>query len=290
MQDIFSTQSFLDNFSEKEILEIQDKISLINSIDSTNSFLLKKAEEFSPLLNEKKELTESGKKFNWTLKAAETQTNGRGRMGRVFVSPISSGIYFSIAYVKEGGIENPGQITIAACTAICKAIEKTYNVDCKIKWVNDIYCNNKKICGILTEGIINTKTNSIDGCIIGIGINIKSNTAFSKDLKNKAGGILDNFSKTNSFATRTTFLANCYKEIKNTFTTKKNIIDEYINRSFLTGKEIKITPIIGNDNSSYTATVQGISPKGELIVLLQDGNYKYLNCGEVSLHHSDSFL
>lgn len=284
MNDSFSTQDFLSFFPEEEFSEIKEKISLVETIDSTNTFLMQKSEKLLPLLNKEGQLTDSGKKFNFTLKAAASQTKGRGRMGRTFISPISSGIYFSIAFVKEGGITDPAAATISACVGICRAIEKTYGTECKIKWVNDIYCNGKKICGILTEGIINPEAGRLDGCIIGIGINLRTNTSFDDELKSKAGGILDGISVSEKIPTRVEFLAICYREIKEILTASENIIEEYRNRSLLTGRTVTVTPVIGDDKTSYTATVEGISDKAELAVILSDGTRKKLNSGEVSLH------
>ena len=284
MIDIFSDKLFLKNFSAKEAEELCNKISLVNSINSTNTFLIEKANELCPLINPNGTITENGKEFNYSLKASESQTKGRGRLGRTFVSPVLSGIYFSIAYVKEGGITDPALVTVSACTGICRAIEKSFGISCKIKWVNDVYYKGKKVCGILTEGIVNAKENRIDACVIGIGINLRTNGSFDDELKNKAGGILDAIPAGKETVNRVEFLASCYKEIKKIFETNENIIEEYKSRSILTGKTVTVIPVIGDEKNSYTATVKGISDKAELIVQLSDGSIKNLSSGEVSLH------
>lgn len=284
MNDIFSSKEFLSNFSHEQIQEIEEKISLVESIDSTNTFLMNEADRFLPLLDEHGCLTSNGSRFNFSLKAAESQTKGRGRMGRTFISPISSGIYFSISYVKKGGITDPALATVSACVGVCRAIEKTFNVPCRIKWVNDIYCNHKKVCGILTEGIFNQTSGRIEGCIIGIGINIRTDKSFDCELKNKAGGILDGTIPSIETPSRTYFLANCYKEIKKILSSDERIIDEYKERSILNGKTVTVTPVIGDDRSAYEATVKGISDRAELVVTLADGTTRNLSSGEVSLH------
>ncbi|MDO4505925.1 MAG: biotin--[acetyl-CoA-carboxylase] ligase [Spirochaetales bacterium] len=284
MNDFFSDKTFLDFFSPDEAQIIQGKISLVESIDSTNTFLMKESEKYFPLLSESGELTSSGKQFNFSLKAAASQTKGRGRMGREFISPISSGIYFSIAYVKETGICDPAMVTASVCTGICRAIEKTYGVECKIKWVNDIYCNGKKVCGILTEGIINPAAGRIDGCVIGIGINLRTNSAFDGELKSKAGGILDGLKEDAAFPCRAAFLAACYKEVKHLLVSGEDFMEDYKSRSLLTGRTVTVTPVIGDEKTSYTATVKGISDRAELVVELSDGTTRNLSSGEVSLH------
>ena len=155
---------------------------------------------------------------------------------------------------------------------------------CEIKWVNDIYCNGKKVCGNLPEGIINPEAGRIDGCIIGIGINLRTNSIFDKELKSKAGGILDDLKNDSKVPCRAKFLADCYKEVKNILETNENIINDYKSRSLLTGRTITVTPVIGDEKTSYTAAVKGISDKAELVVELSDGTENKLSSGEVSLH------
>ena len=102
------------------------------------------------------------------------QTNGRGRMGRSFYSG-DGGLYFSICMrlgggnVRMGDVTlpfSPGRLTIAAGIAVCKVL-KNLGYKALIKWVNDVYVNGKKVCGILAEGV-GAKA------ILGIGINLSS--------------------------------------------------------------------------------------------------------------------
>src|SRR5574344_1418381 len=147
-----------------------------DSIDSTNT-------EAKRQLNSLQD-----KKYHlWDEKGlvAGQQTSGRGRLGRKFYSPENTGIYFSIIYSSRE-IINPGIITATAAVAVCRAIEKIYNVSAKVKWVNDVFVNNKKVCGILTEGIVNSKTLKIEAAIIGRGINIIFNKNLPEELDRKS--------------------------------------------------------------------------------------------------------
>ncbi|MBQ0039639.1 MAG: biotin--[acetyl-CoA-carboxylase] ligase [Treponema sp.] len=262
-------------------------LTLVHSIDSTNTFLMNKAAEHVPLLDEKGTLTDGGKKFNLQVMAAETQTKGRGRLGRTFESPDHSGIYFSFAFVPEGGISDPALITVSACVGVCRAIEKTYGIKSRIKWVNDIYCNGKKVCGILTEGIVNPAAGRIDGCVCGIGINIRTGDTFDSQLKNKAGGILDGIDPSTKMAGRREFLQCCLDEIHEILIGGQNIIQEYKDRSLLSGMTVTVTPVIGDDTTSYKGTVTEITDDFGLKVILEDGSEKTLHSGEVSLHDTD---
>lgn len=284
MKDDFSLSDFLSQFPKSEQEKIKAKVTLVSSIDSTNTFMMKESESFIPLLDENGKLTQKGKDFNLRLLAAETQTKGKGRLGRVFESPEKSGIYFTLAWVKESGITDPAMITVTACVAICRAIEKTYGIECAIKWVNDIYCNSKKVCGILVEGIINQQAGRIDGCICGIGINLKTGNSFDSELRNKAGGILDGMEPEKPVAGRSQFLACCYRELVSALEDNSTVIDEYRKHSMLYGKTVTVTPTIGDEKSSYVAVVKDINEKAELVVQLEDGTIKNLHSGEVSLH------
>ena len=86
------------------------------------------------------------------LVLAEAQTNGRGRMGRSFYSPNGSGLYMSYAYKVTDNVADSVVVTALTAVAVVTAIEELTDKKPKIKWVNDIYIDNKKICGILTEG------------------------------------------------------------------------------------------------------------------------------------------
>ncbi len=125
---------------------------------------------------------------------ADSQTDGRGRLGRSFFSPNDSGIY--ISYIKELGenTKNLPLLTSFAGIAVCNAIQSMLPDSappCKIKWPNDIYIRARKICGILTSLITDTKSNRISHAIVGIGINVTSkHEDFPNELWFKAGSIL----------------------------------------------------------------------------------------------------
>ena len=85
--------------------------------------------------------------------AAESQTAGRGRMGRSFYSPLQTGAYFSFLYQPSAGLDVAVSVTSAVSVAVAEAILALCGVQCEIKWVNDLYCNGKKVCGILCESV-----------------------------------------------------------------------------------------------------------------------------------------
>ena len=262
-----------DSFCKQSIEEnISDDINVV-FYEKTDSTMV----QAKRIINEK-----SFSNIHKTLVIATEQSSGKGRLGRSFYSPGVGGIYFSVI-ISDGIIENPSVITASVATAVCRAIKAIYNKDCKIKWVNDILLNNKKICGILTEGIINSVTNKIDTAIIGIGINIfVDDKAVPVELQNIIGGIVDNQNNIK----KTQLLCSVVENIFDIFSTKENIqaaLAEYKNKSALIGKKIKVFPVIGQMDNYYYCVVEDISEDAKLIVRTESGEVKYLDSGEVSI-------
>lgn len=253
--------------------EIQNKIYVFKSIDSTNNYA--------------KQLLENSdlKLLDKTLIVAESQTAGRGRLGRKFYSPAKTGIYFSLIHVPKEKITNPAKITAFTAVALNRVIKRLYKVEPKIKWINDLFLDGKKIAGILTEGFVNYKTGFIEAGIIGIGINIQNSTeGFPEEISKIAGSIQKG---KNSFVSRNEFVAALAEEVFSILNeSSESVLKEYKNDLFLLGTKIKVNPIIDDKNSVYEATAIDIDENAGLIVKLVDGTTKVLNSGEISLHES----
>ena len=152
----------------KTSAKINDKIIDVitfESINSTNDYLYDNIKTFD----------------NDTLVIAYEQTDGHGTKGRNFISKKDVGIYFSLLlnYSDDRQIT---YITEKAAVSIYNVLLKFYNIDTRIKWVNDIYYNNKKVCGILCKNSIFNKK-----VIIGIGIDLYKNSNLDDDIKDVAG-------------------------------------------------------------------------------------------------------
>ena len=116
----------------------EDKVHIYETVDSTNSELLRGLENVDPLIDSDGQLTELGRKFDKTLVAAGNQTAGRGRIGRRFYSPDKTGIYFSVIYIPKSMPFDPAKITAASAVAIGRAIENVFSVKTKIKNDNEL--------------------------------------------------------------------------------------------------------------------------------------------------------
>ncbi|MBF0522781.1 MAG: biotin--[acetyl-CoA-carboxylase] ligase [Candidatus Omnitrophica bacterium] len=128
-------------------------------------------ETVSSTMDKAFELAVKGEKEG-TVIAAETQTKGRGRMGRVWTSPKGQGIYFSVILRPALSPSDIARLTLLAGVAVCEAIRQVAAVDAKIKWPNDVLIKGKKAVGILTE--LNAESDRVRFCVIGIGINVNT--------------------------------------------------------------------------------------------------------------------
>lgn len=209
---------------------------------------------------------------------SEEQTKGRGRFGRDFFSPSDSGIYMSIILKPELNIENSVLITSAAAVVVCNAIEKFTSVSPKIKWVNDIFIDNKKICGILTEAVTNFESGMLDCVVVGIGINVKTkNEDFPMELQNKAGSIFiddDSFIRNQLTAEIINNVLKISKKLEN-----KDFMPAYKQRSMILRENI----LYKKNNNWHEGYASDIDDYGGLIVFTADGQKITLNSGEVSI-------
>ena len=153
------------------------KLVHLTTIDSTNAEALR-------LLS----AAQNVRDLDQTVIAADQQSAGRGRLKRAFYSPAKTGVYFTAIYAPSAPIEDPALLTACAAVAVCRSLKEFFNADAKIKWVNDIYLNNKKVCGILAEGHLGSD-GKIRAAAIGIGINIYPSD-FPADISARAGAVL----------------------------------------------------------------------------------------------------
>jgi len=126
-------------------------------LDSTSSFLKREYDKLD----------------NLTFVSSETQTNGHGRMGRNWISGINENLLFSVLIKNdEFLIDHFDSLSLLSATVVYKTLERIGLKNVVIKWPNDVYVNDKKICGILLEGV--SYNDSLSCLIIGIGINVNS--------------------------------------------------------------------------------------------------------------------
>ena len=203
---------------------------------------------------------------------ANHQNGGKGRLGRSFYSPADTGLYMSLL-IKADEIEND-IICVTTATAVCvaEAIKKLCNISPEIKWVNDIYIENKKVCGILCEAVTNPETSKIEYIIIGIGVNV-STEFFPKEIKDIATSLP---SKTNKNKLCACITDNIVDELSHI--SDRNFIEKYKEMSLVLGKEITYT----ENDETKTATAVDIDNNGGLVIETENGT-KTLSTGEITV-------
>ena len=209
-----------------------------------------------------------------TVLFAEEQTAGRGRMGRSFFSPKGSGLYFSILLRPETA--DALRLTAAAGVAVARAVKEVLGLDLQIKWVNDLYYKNKKVCGILAEGAIGAN-GAFEYCVLGIGINVAAPQGGFGDLSDKAGALLeqtDNVLRARLAASVLDHFFALYRHLG-----EDSFMHEYQARSFLQGKKI----LLVQGGKEISCVVEGISMAGELLAVTADGQHHAFSSGEVQI-------
>lgn len=140
-------------------------------LDKSAGFALEYTEEIDSTNNRARALAEAGCD-EWTVVLAESQTAGRGRLGRQFYSPKGGGIYMSVVVRPDCEVQYANMLTLAAAAAVVEAIEAVCDIKAQIKWVNDIFVNMRKVCGILTEASVGLEEQRLRYAVVGIGINV----------------------------------------------------------------------------------------------------------------------
>ena len=215
---------------------------------------------------------------------AKSQTGGRGRLGRSFFSPEETGLYMSILLPIDENLTETDLITPAAGVAVCRTIEALSSEEPKIKWVNDVYINKKKVCGILAEGIIDSKLGKISNVVLGIGINLfEPKTGFPEEISNIATSL---FGKNveNPESVKYQFVGKLLENLEKTLDSQveNQVMEEYKSRSLVLGETVTVI----DSQNQFSAFVKDITKKGHLVVeFTKDGQLetKEILSGEVSL-------
>lgn len=252
----------LDGIKQKLSAEMYN-LSLLEETDSTNNYL--------------KALARKGEKEGKVI-IADRQTGGRGRFNRRFYSPQGCGIYMSILLKPDLSPENVVLITAAAAVAVSRAVIKLTGESVSIKWVNDVLKNGKKICGILTEGAIDSDTGKFAWAVLGIGINTYTPANdFESEIKNIAGAVFD----TTEQGLRNRLCAQILNEFYTVYTNLQsvNFLEDYRKYSCVLGETVSVV----KNERLIPAKALEIDDNCRLLVEYQDGKKEFLNSGEISI-------
>ena len=262
-------------------------------------------------------LGREGKEGNYVL-VADSQTKGRGRLGREWLSKPGEGLYLSI-------LERPDHmymkylapITLVMALAIRKSLDDTFSMKCQIKWPNDLVFNGKKVAGILVqssaltekpfpifdaltleESIKNAKTQEgrdyigpkVDFVVLGAGINI-FHDAFPEDLQDKATSLyLEKFCEKDEIHLKKQLIISIIENWKSYY-------NEFLRSDFFSlWKEYNqylagiYTEVVVHDSAGeYTGVSLGVNAFGELEVDTAKG-INTVTCGEVSVRGVNGYV
>lgn len=263
---------------EKELLSNGCEIafSIEDTVDSTNDRL--------------KNVALNGGVTDSVLVALH-QTAGRGRMGRSFFSPEETGLYMSFLLHPEVSFEKATNLTTLACVALAVTIEEIFSVNTGIKWVNDIWVDNKKVAGILTEAKAVAGKKTPEYVIVGIGVNLCTpERGFPEELRDIAGAVTKESSLTDGIKER--FIAKLVVNFMKYYgeLTAKTYLEDYRKRCFVIGRDVTLMSseheelICDPDGPDRVhAHVLGVDDDCHLHLRYPDGYEEYMDSGEISI-------
>ena len=216
-----------------------------------------------------------------TVVMADRQTAGRGRMERSFFSP-SGGVYLSlILQADRVKLSTLGLLTAFTALTLCQLLEELYDKQPHIKWVNDVFLNNRKISGVLTETVINPQTQSIDWVVLGIGINFDTPAReFPQELWAIAGSIFPHGKP--ATASRDQLVSALVERLLDMVENADEalLLAGYRQRALFPGQPIMVYQV---NQPAYEAIMVGIDDQARLIVSPKGGIETTLCHGEISI-------
>jgi BirA family transcriptional regulator, biotin operon repressor / biotin---[acetyl-CoA-carboxylase] ligase len=211
---------------------------------------------------------------------AESQTKGRGRLGRKWISPAHKGLWFSILLRPDLRPQETTQLTVASATALRRAIETETGLKPEIKWPNDILIGGKKVAGILTE--LSAELDKVRYVILGIGIDVNLDAGeFPAELKKIATSLKIEAGETVSRAELATAilreLDKDYSRVCGHFFA--DVADEWEEHCTTIGKNVTVQ--IGE--RKIRGRAESLDDDGALLVRTEHGHLERITGGDVTL-------
>lgn len=217
------------------------------------------------------------------LLVAHAQKAGKGRLGRSFYSPAGSGLYMTLVYTAQGSAEQTVHVTSAAAVAVCEAISTVCGKEAGIKWVNDLYLDGKKVCGILAETVARPEGHDV---ILGIGINLTTDD-FPDGMRHPAGAVL---TANDAFIDQSRLCAIITEKLFDYLDPDHaaRCLEGYRARFLLMGRRVICSRNFALDGTpdpalSVEGTVEGVDDDYGLILRLDGGIREVLRGGEISV-------
>ena len=262
----------MDGKQIKLLLLGDHRVDVINSVDSTNEEVKRRSRSGAP---------------GGLVVIADRQTAGKGRNGRVFFSPAGTGIYLSVLFdVREESFSDTMMLTTQAAVAVAHAVSVVCGKEAQIKWVNDVYLENKKICGILAETLTDPGSGAIRQVVVGIGINVYRPADVPPELNGIFGYIFTGEERSSGLRDR--LAAAVINELSAYYEAlpARDFLSEYRDRSNVIGKQIRygLPEPDGKEGEDWlTGTAIAVDDTGGLVVERPDGITEVLHTGEISV-------
>lgn len=243
---------------------IGSRLVYFDETDSTNIRARKLAEEGAP---------------HGTLVVADSQTAGKGRRGRSWVSPKGTGVWMSMVLRPSMPPVSASMLTLVSALAVVKGVRETSGLEALIKWPNDAVINGRKICGILTE--MSTEEDHIRYVVPGIGINVnimdfpEEMASIATSLKQELGGDV----RRSPVIAAVAEAFESYYDIFLKTCDMSGLKEEYNERLANVGREVMVL----DPRGEYEGRALGIDNEGSLLVQKKDGSVTAVISGEVSV-------
>jgi BirA family transcriptional regulator, biotin operon repressor / biotin---[acetyl-CoA-carboxylase] ligase len=216
---------------------------------------------------------------------AESQTKGRGRLGRRWLSPPKKGLWFSVLLCPKLRPQAATQFTIAAATALSRAIHIQTGLTPEIKWPNDILIRGRKTAGILTE--LNAELDSIKYLILGIGLDVNLDPSdFPKDLRATATSLKI---ETGHTVDRAGLAAEILIQLDDNYHRLRGghfeaIANEWESQCITIGQNVWVD----NGNQKIQGQVESLDSDGALLLRTQYGRLERILGGDITFEKTSS--
>jgi biotin-[acetyl-CoA-carboxylase] ligase BirA-like protein len=225
-----------------------------------------------------KKLASQGAPEGWVA-IAETQTHGRGRLDREWISPLG-GLWFSLILRPKKGSAKAAELTFVAGIAVAETLHEQYGLKTQTRWPNDVLVNGRKICGILGEATMKGK--EIDAVVLGIGVNANlAERVLPESVRARATSLETELNR----AIRLEELFNrLLEKLEVTYALYMKrgfspILKKWKRYAGFLGQEVEVT----EGNEKITGLAYDVGNDGSLILMLENGAFKHVFAGDVSL-------
>ena len=211
-----------------------------------------------------------------SLCLSETQSAGKGRLGRVWESPAGKGLWLSVLLRPALKPEQAPFITLCAAMAMARAVRETAGIDAAIKWPNDLVYQGKKICGILLE--VGMDPDRIEYVVVGTGLNVHEG-AYSPELAYKAAALAEFVPAPLRRDILTHYLA-ALEDVTTRLEREgfAGIAEEYAALSCTLGSQVNVVGAV-----NLNGVAEAIDDTGALMVRTEDGILHRVLSGDVSV-------